>query len=299
TILVNAQQGYLDLQGNNNDVNTVKGTATISSLQSDVQDIFSTYTDLTSFQNDLTANCLDASTTLEDFTNGPGGITSCGTVVSSAGDSCYPAGELETGFSITASNSSDVVGIENGEIGNTSDLVGAQSFPEFTIITFSTPVYAVAFDVWENIDPQTDIRIYDASDNLINSYNVTTPINSQTFFGFISDEEVSRVEVEGNNDSGELIGNMYFGADCSTLSIENVLASQVNIFPNPASNMLTLEMPDTLKPIAITAYNLLGIRQSLNFNQNNMADISILSSGTYFIIIETNTGALTKRLIKK
>jgi len=45
----------------------------------------------------------------EDFTGGPGAITTCGPIISSAGDACFAAGEIEDGFDVQASNADDVV----------------------------------------------------------------------------------------------------------------------------------------------------------------------------------------------
>ena len=167
-----------------------------------------TYDNLSDFNAGVAANCQNTDLSFEDFTAGPGAITTCGPIVSSAGDACFAAGGIEDGFEITSGDpiAPAVVFIPAGAIGNSDPLVGANSFPDFTVINFTDPVYAVAFDVWENNDPITTIRIFDPSDNLINSYDVSTPINTQTFFGFVSDEEVGKVELEGNNDSGELFG---------------------------------------------------------------------------------------------
>lgn len=226
------------------------------------------------------------------------GIITCGTTISSTGDGCYQAGELESGFNITASNSTDLVAISENQIGNMSPLVGAGTFAEFTIITFTNPVYAVAFDVWENIDPVTEITIYDPSGVLINSYNANTPINTQTFFGFISDEAFGRVEVEGNNESGELVGNMYFGADCQTFYVNEVQSSKISFYPNPSSDFIQFENLNGILINSVEAIDLLGKQIPLVLNSDNTVDISGLSKGTYILNLITSEGKLTQKLIK-
>ncbi len=79
-----------------------------------------TFTVLADFQ----AACTGGSQTSENFDGGPGGITNCGPVVSSAGDGCFGAGVLEDGFDIQASNATDVIYIDNDFIGNTYTLNG-------------------------------------------------------------------------------------------------------------------------------------------------------------------------------
>ena len=37
----------------------------------------------------------------------------------------------------------------------------------------------------------------------------------------IADEPISKIEVQGEQDSGELVGNLYFGATCEALSVND------------------------------------------------------------------------------
>ncbi len=152
----------------------------------------------------------------ENFDGGPGGITACGPIASSAGDGCFPAGELEEGFEITASNGTDVIFIEAGAIGNTSTLMGANTFLESTIITFTGPddVNSVGMDIWNNSDPDTTYDVYDTGGVLMDSYNLNNPSNTENFYGIMTDYAIGHIEIRGANDSGELFGNFLFG-DCS------------------------------------------------------------------------------------
>ena len=80
-------------------------------------------------------------------------------------------------------------------------------------------------DIWENNAPLTDIRVYGESGDLIETIQVNIPVNIQVFFGMIADEPISRIEIQGEQDSGELIGNFYFGATCEALSVnDNILS---------------------------------------------------------------------------
>jgi len=282
-----------------NAANNNTGTAVIVNTNNR-QPILETYDNLADFNAGLAANCQDPTVLFEDFTAGPGAITTCGPIISSAGDDCFPAGSIEGGFEITSGDpgAPAVVFIPPGAIGNTDPLVGANSFPDFTIINFSPSVYAVAFDVWENEDPQTDIRIFDTTGNLIELITVDTPVNTQTFFGFISDEEVGSVELQGLNDSGELFGQFYFGANCMELSTNDNLASQVSIYPNPATNSIRINTPSGVDVLSVSISDILGKRSAANFS-NGQVDISSLSQGVYIVTIETTQGSLVKKLVKK
>ncbi|QIE60721.1 T9SS type A sorting domain-containing protein [Rasiella rasia] len=171
---------------------------------------------------DLEAACPSAvDFTMEDFADsnfGPNSVSACGVELSNAGDgTCYNAGVLEEGFSITVGAGGGgglTVLLTTGFIGVPSDYVGANSFADFTILNFTGPddVYSAGFDIFNNSNVDTEIRLFDAGGILIDTFTVTNPINTANFFGFISDVPVSRVEIEGIAGSGELISNLLFGA---------------------------------------------------------------------------------------
>jgi len=163
---------------------------------------------------DFLAACTDPLTS-EDFSNGPGGITDCGLIVSSAGDGCFPPGELEDGFDIQASTVTTVIYIGTGLIGNTSVLMGANTFLEYTIINFTgaDDVTSVGMDIWNNSDPDTDYRVYDTGGVLVETFSLNNTVATENFFGIMTDYAIGHIEIEGLNGSGELYGNFLFG-DC-------------------------------------------------------------------------------------
>ena len=218
--------------------------------------------------------------------------------MSSAGDGCFTAGELEPGFTVEASNASDVVLIAPGSIGNTDALVGAINFAEFTIINFSPDVYAVGMDIWENIEPTTIVRVFGAGDALIDTFNLNTPVDTQTFFGVIADEPITSIELEGLNGSGELFGNFLFGADCMSLSIAENIKDLVRIYPNPVNDNLFIDMPARISMNEVLINDILGKSFQTEVT-NGQIDTSKLESGVYFLTITTNQGKLTKKFIRQ
>lgn len=274
---------------------TIRGAshAVMSTNRNPVIDTYATFGD---FSAAVIALCSDPTLTSEEFDTGPPGITNCGPIISSAGDGCFGVGVLEDGFNVQASNGADVVYISSGEIGNTDALVGAEQFNEFTIINLAPHVYAVAIQVWTHIDPMTDIRFYGPG-GLITTVQTTQPVGTQAFFGAIADEPLSRVEVEGLNDSGELFGILYFGADC-TLGIDNNVLAQISLFPNPATDVINIQVPATIEIKSVILYDVLGKIVSRTI-LNNQINVSELSRGIYLLNIETSRGNLTRKIIKK
>jgi hypothetical protein len=291
---------YLDTSINETEVSqdTNNSIALIVRAENGRAQIIDTYQTLGDFNTAVEANCSDTNLSSEDFSNGPGGITDCGLTVSDAGDGCFAAGELEAGFSVEASNGTTIVNIPPNSIGNTDSLVGAITFAEYTIINFSSGVYAVAMDIWENNDPLTVVRIFGTGSVLIDSFDVTTPVNSQTFFGVVSDELITSIEVEGTASSGELFGNFLFGADCMPLSVADNLQSVVSIFPNPADDNLFIKIPAVISITDVKIYDTLGKSIYVNIIDNQV-NVSNLNGGVYFIKINTLQGSLTMKFVKK
>lgn len=290
---------YTEVQTSNTITNTQTVEAVITRVDNSRLPIIDTYTTMVDFDAAVTENCNSTVLISEDFTNGPAGITPCGPAVSSDGDGCFAAGELEDGFIITASgDGGDVINIPGGAIGNIDSLMGASTFADFTIVSFDPPVYAIAADVWENNDPTTTFRIFDDGGTLIESFDANTPVNSQTFVGFISDEPISSIEIEGANGSGELFGNFFFGADCMELSVDDSLQQLISIYPNPTADRLTIGNVSNSTINTLVIYDCLGKSMEVVISDNQV-NVSKLQSGVYFIKIETTAGTLTKKFIKK
>ncbi len=262
------------------------------------QGIIDTFAAKALFDIALNDNCSDPTVSFEDFLGGPAAITDCGPTMSSLGDSCYGAGELEEGFIISASNGTNTVSIPAGAIGNADPMAGAITFAEFTSVDFDPNVYAVAMDIWENNFPMTDIRVFGEGGDLIETITVDVPIGIQVFFGLIADEPISRIDVQGEQDSGELIGNFYFGATCEALSINDNVLSKVSIYPNPSSDKININMPFGVEIISTKLYDVLG-NVVLNQSSNTELNISSLSTGIYLLNIETTAGTVTKKVSRK
>ena len=295
-LLAQQPQSFSELS-NQNQINEFNGeTATV--ISNGAQGIIATYVAKVLFDIGLEENCSEPTVTFEDFLGGPAGITDCGPIMSSDGDGCYTAGELQSGFQLSSSNEGNTVSIPAGAIGNTDPLAGAITFADYTIVEFTPNIYAVAMDIWENNFPLTDIRVYGESGDLIETIQLNVPINIQVFFGMIADEPISRVEIQGEQDSGELIGNFYFGAACEALSVNDNILSQLSIYPNPSSEIITINTPSGVEIISTNLYDVLG-NVVLKQTTNHQINISSLATGIYLLNINTTAGSISKKIARK
>jgi len=72
---------------------------------------------------------------------------------------------------------------------------------------------------------------------------------------------------------------------------------ELSIFPNPATNTLTIINPTDIKIIKVTLYAQTGLKILSNKASNNLIDISDLKVGLYFVDIKTNEGYVRKKII--
>lgn len=78
----------------------------------------------------------------------------------------------------------------------------------------------------------------------------------------------------------------------NTDSFEN---SDFKIYPNPTENLMQIKSNETINNIVI--YNVLG-KSILNTSNPNNIDTSSLAKGIYFVVVETDKGNGTQKLIK-
>jgi hypothetical protein len=97
-----------------------------------------------------------------------------------------------------------------------------------------------------------------------------------------------------------VMGNRTLTAkiDCGDVGIDAMETSGVNIYPNPTSGELTIEMGDMRYEICdIEIFDVFGKKVS-HLTISHPISISGLPAGIYFVRIQTETGVITKKIIK-
>ena len=79
-------------------------------------------------------------------------------------------------------------------------------------------------------------------------------------------------------------------------NINSINEEKLNIYPNPANDVLKIETEYEINEIAI--YDIYGRRQ-VTVTPNRQIDVADLTSGVYFIKINTEKGNIVKRFIKQ
>jgi len=89
-----------------------------------------------------------------------------------------------------------------------------------------------------------------------------------------------------------------YSEDCASLGLnDDLLATTITLYPNPVSNILIIDSKIPL--IKVEFFSLLGQKvKELNSNFNSIPT-NDLSSGIYIVILESENGFISKKLIKK
>ncbi len=107
---------------------------------------------------------------------------------------------------------------------------------------------------------------------------------------------------EPNGNSVLYVDNLSFDNLISSVSEQASSQTKYNIYPNPASDKITIANAGNSEETYIRILNLQG-KQIMNLqfqNQNNLElDISALAIGIYFIEVKTEKGTALKKLIKE
>ena len=141
--------------------------------------------------------------------------------------------------------------------------------------------------------------IHTSSGNGQNSWSFkwTSPSSEQgkiTFYG---------ASVSGNSDNTFLGDKVYLGKSNSnpSLSVDLVNKLDFELFPNPSSENLFIQLSDATDDTTVSFFNYLGkniLTQKIS-NENNKISISGLSSGVYFVKVVSDGKAGLKKFIKQ
>lgn len=140
----------------------------------------------------------------------------------------------------------------------------------------------------------------DASSNDNNSSTLQSPTHT-----YSADGRYEVVLIEGNGDCTDTLSS-YVYVNVAAGIVENNLISDWTLFPNPATNVLNLniECAHDIPACNLNIYNVLGERvftQPINLNSGaNSLDLNVtkLSPAAYIIGIENSDFINTKRFIK-
>ncbi len=186
-------------------------------------------------RTDYLANCMNGDLlTLEDLADGPGGFLACSSSISSVGDVCYPAGEIQEGIEFTTSGAdvgNTMVAVVPADGFTVDNAVGSITFLDFTIINFTTvdPVTSVGFDLYSLTGgSNVDVRVIGES-GLIDTVTADVTTTGPTFVGLLAAEPIVSLEIEDlTGVNVELVAQVVYG-NCAPLSLNDDPETAANL----------------------------------------------------------------------
>ena len=194
-------------------------------------------------------------------------------------DQNYDSKRMATPISLYSLNSGRELGIQGRSAFNDSHVVPLG----FTTHVEENQIYKISINSIEG-DLISNATVY-LKDNLLN----TLTNLSETDYSFTSNEghQTNRFAIVFESEP--------------VLDMEDLELNAISVYPNPTQNILNIVSPLTeIKTVDV--YDLRGRKiNSIDFNTNNnyQVDLSNLKSALYFIKIYTESGSITKKVVKK
>lgn len=188
-----------------------------------------------------------------------------------------------------------------------------QTFPNGTLTEVASKNFDVsAADDGTQFDVMFDNPVtFDASTELIvavdiqeapappNNYDFRIGVNdageddpsyiSSTGCGIADPTTFADINFPDNHIILNLLGDENLSADEFSLS-------DVSVYPNPASDVLNIDIPSNIDVKNTNLYDVLGKRTQLSV-EDGKVNVSNLSNGMYFLQIDTDSGSLSKKVI--
>lgn len=83
-----------------------------------------------------------------------------------------------------------------------------------------------------------------------------------------------------------------------TLGINTTELESIKIFPNPTQDFLNISLPENNQVLQATIYNLQGKEVRSYTSAIKEIDISALANGTYLLLLKTEKGNISKKIVK-
>jgi WD40 repeat protein len=157
-----------------------------------------------------------------------------------------------------------------------------------------------------DISPDGSKIVSASSDSTCKIWNFNTG-SLITTFAVADSGVVNTVAWSPNGDkivTGNALSDVVLWSIPTTLTInETVVSTYLKVYPNPAQNQLSIELPINFKNAQFIIYNELGQLQKIYTNINNhniQIDISCLIEGLYYGILEySNSRIISKFVVTK
>lgn len=174
------------------------------------------------------------------------------------------------------------------QVGNKVGLVISQTSSAPTI----TPLFKTDLEVlFHTAQGDTTVRLYVDRNTDTLYFNCGRTINLANAIVFDPNQWIL-------NNTGSISYNSDLNVNAPFANaVHSILpAFEFNLYPNPASDRIQVQLPNTEKLVVVRIYNSLG--QLILEDKNPVINIASLKAGNYFAIVSTNNGSYNKPFTK-
>ncbi|MGG7035619.1 MAG: M1 family aminopeptidase [Flavobacterium sp.] len=177
-----------------------------------------------------------------------------------------------------------------------NDWVYNQGYPTYNIVADKTENNQVKFTVNQTtshssvnfFEMPVPVRVFGANDQKLDLVFNNT-FNGQTFTETIP-FDVTSIEFDPDK-------NIIAKNNTTTLGIKKAVFKNIRLYPNPAKDQLSIELPSSITLEKVIIYNNLG--QMIYKGNNTTISLENLTIGTYYIELTTSAGKHKEKFIKK
>lgn len=154
------------------------------------------------------------------------------------------------------------------------------------------------FSIWSRALSPAEINIHKHS-----PLNTATETGLVAYYKFNEGSGTMLVDETGTN--SKTISGMTWATSLPCFDVDGIheqdaAMNSFSIYPNPAGNEITVNLPGNTTPAAVTFYNSLGaVVMVTNLQKNSTINIAGLPAGTYAVIARTDKSVLSTKLVKE
>ena len=160
-----------------------------------------------------------------------------------------------------------------------------------------------------DLSDNTNLSSVNCSNNKLTALNLANNNNTNINTGSVdaTNNILNCVKVDDKsfsdlNWTGSIDASAFYSNNCNTIAVSTTTTSYLDVFPNPAVDVVSVSFGGEYENVTVEIYNISGRKVYSNTFQNqSTASLDLdFTSGIYMVAVNTGEGeTITKKLIKK
>ena len=160
-----------------------------------------------------------------------------------------------------------------------------------------------------DLSDNSKLTTVDCSNNQLTALNLANNNNTNINAGSVNatNNDLNCVKVDDKsfsdlNWTGSIDASAFYSNSCNTVAVSTTTSTYLNVFPNPAVDVITVNFGGEYENVSVEIYNLSGGKvYSNSFRNKSSVNLDLdFTAGIYMVAVNTGEGeTITKKLIKK